>query len=159
GRVGEDEFTVFGARAVPVELIQVPHEDALELRLVAVAARAWPLARLGQDARRYRQVAQRRHRDGFRLPEVGAVAGDVVQRGEPADDYALVVGPGRAAVVGAVGGQPVVDQAGRADQPAGAEPLPLAQRPVEITAGAAAGVGRALMQAACGEQEQFVRYR
>ena len=44
------------------------------------------LARLGQDARRYRQVAQRGRRDGLRLREVGAIAGDVVQDGEPADD-------------------------------------------------------------------------
>ena len=58
-----------------------------------------------------------RSRDGFRLPEVGAVAGDLVQHDEPADDHALIVGPGRAAVVRAVAGRAVVDQAGQAVDP------------------------------------------
>ena len=126
GRVGQDEVAVSGPRTVPVELVQVPDEDALELGPVAVTATGLPLAGLDQDARRHGEVAQRRRRDGFRLPEVGVVAGDLVQRGEPADDHALVVGPGRSAVVRAVGGQPVVDQAGRADHAAAGEPPPFA---------------------------------
>ena len=126
GRVGQDEVAVSGPRTVPVELVQVPDEDALELGPVAVTATGLPLAGLDQDARRHGEVAQRRRRDGFRLPEVGVVAGDLVQHGEPADDHALVVGPGRSAVVRAVGGQPVVDQAGRADHAAAGEPPPFA---------------------------------
>jgi len=156
GGVGQDEVAIFGSHTVAVELVQVPDEDALELGAVAVAARGLAFARLGEDARRHGQVAQHRRGDGFGLREVGVVAGDLVQHGEPADDHALVVGPGRSAIVGAVGGQPVVDQAGRADHAAGREPLPFSQGPVEITAG---GAGRALMQAARDEQEELVRYR
>src|SRR5579875_3064177 len=186
GRVGEDEVAVLRARAAQVQLVQVPDEDALELRQVAAAALPAPpsapepappalpapgpappsapgpavpgpgLARLGEDAWRHGQVAQRRRGDGLRLRAIRAIPGDLVQHGKPADDHALVIGPCRAAVVAAGGGQPVVDQAGRADQPAGREPLPLAQRPVQI---AAAATGRALMQAARDQQEQLVRYR
>ena len=55
-----------------------------------------------------------------------------MQGGETAEDHALVVGPGRAAVVRAGGGEPVVDQAGRADHAASVQPLPLPQRPVSV---------------------------
>ena len=128
----------YSGRAAQVELVQVPHENALELRPVAVAGRGLFLAGLGEDARRHGQVAQRRGRDGRGLLEVGTVAGDLVQHGEAADDHALVVGPGRAAVVHAAGGEPVVDQVARADQPAGLQPPPLAQRPLQVTARAGA---------------------
>jgi len=146
-----------------VEIVQVPDEDALELRAIAVAAGGLPLARLGEDAGGHGQVAQRRRGDGFGLIEVGLVAGDLVQHGEPADDHALVVGPGRSAVVRAVRGQAVVDQADRADHAAGLEPPPFAQRPVEVIAGRALMettlMETTLMKAARDEQKQLVRDR
>src|SRR5206468_9626367 len=54
--------------------------------------------------------------DRIALGQIAAVTGDLGQRGQPAQDYALVVGPGGGAVVLAVPGDPVVDQAGRADE-------------------------------------------
>ena len=78
------------------------------------------------------EVAQRRVRDRLPLPQVALVAGELVQRGEPAEDHPLVVGPGDAAVVRARGGQAVVDQAARADQAAAVQPVPRPQRPVPV---------------------------
>ena len=107
--------------------MQVAHEDALELRLVAVAARGF--ARLGEDTPRVGKRTQCRVRDRLPLPQVGRVTSDLVKGGQPAEDHALVVGPGGAAVVRARRREPVVDQAVRADQAASAQPLPLPQRP------------------------------
>src|ERR1700722_710012 len=128
--VGEDERPVGRLAAQSLELMQVADEDALELRLVAVAAGR--LARLGEDARRPGQAAQRRVRDELSRAQVALVAGELAQRGEPAEDHALVVGPGRAAVVRAPRGEPVVDQAVRPDHAAVAQPFPGAQRPVQV---------------------------
>jgi hypothetical protein len=105
------------------ELVKVPHEDALELGLVLVALVR--LARLGEDAARGGERVQGRVSGDLSLPQVTAVTGDLVQRDESAEDHALVVGPGDSLVVGAPGGEAVVDQAAGADHAAPAQPSPL----------------------------------
>src|SRR5580693_9856814 len=84
--------------------------------------------------------------------QVGAIAGDLEEGGQPAQDHALVVGPGGAAVVGACRGEPVVDQAAGTDEAAGVEPLPLSLGPAQV-----AVVTRcALMEQGREGQEQLV---
>src|SRR5580693_3432054 len=84
--------------------------------------------------------------------QVGAIAGDLEQGGQPAQDHALVVGPGGAAVVGARRGEPVVDQAARTDEAAGVEPVPFPLSPGQV----ATVPRRALMEQGGEGQEQLV---
>src|SRR6202035_3256280 len=130
--VGEQESPVPRLADVPREVLEVANEDALELRQVTVVGGGFSLTRLGEDALRAGERAQRRVRDRLPLAQVRLVPGEFVQRAESAEDHALVVRPGRAAVVRAAGGKPVVDQARRADHGASVQPLPLAQRPVTV---------------------------
>src|SRR5215469_5079224 len=152
-----NELAVGGTPALPVEIVEVAHEYALELRAVPVAASCAVLSGLEQDAvpRARRQGGQRVQRsvgDRLALPEITGVAGDLIQRGEPAEDDSLVIGPRLATVVLAGIVEPVVNQAGSADQAVGAEPVPLSSRPVEVLATA----GTTLMQPCCECEEQFI---
>src|SRR5262249_19386898 len=98
-----DELAVGRTRALQVEVVEVAHEDALAARAVPVAAGGAMLTRLEEDAvpgagSRGSQRAQRSVGDRLALPQVTGVAGYLVQRGQPAKDHALVVGPRLAAV-------------------------------------------------------------
>ena len=86
-------------RVVDVEL-QVLHPEALEHRLVVVAARrrVCVVARLFEDAVHGEERDGRVERD-FGLREEGGVARCFVERPEAGGDDALVVCPGRLAVV------------------------------------------------------------
>src|SRR5580698_5285320 len=58
--------------------------------------------------------------------------GRLVQRGEPTEDDALVIGPGRLAVILARRGEAVVDEVRRVDEPAGVEPGQLFLSPLQV---------------------------
>src|SRR5215469_7277592 len=125
-RVADDEVAVGRTAGVPTKLTQVSRANPFELAAVAAATAHVCLTRLGQNAGQDgsalgRQLSQ--HRVGYALaiPHVIAVAGDLIQVTETAEDDALVVGVGGLAVVHAVGGESVINQAILADHAAGAE--------------------------------------
>src|ERR1700683_3018455 len=159
--VAENEIAVGRPGALPVEVAEIPDEHAFELRTVTVRRRGVWLTGLDQDSRRARQrgsgqQAQRRVRDRLPARQVSGLAGRLVQRGQPAEDHALVVGPGHAAVVLAPRGEAVIDQAAGSDEAAGMNPVPLPQRPAQV---GATIVAAALMQPGGENQEQLVADR
>src|SRR5580658_4897930 len=90
--VGEDERLVVRLAGPLPEVEQVAHEDALELRLIGVTASGGGFAGLGEDglaglgpgSRGGDQRPQRHAGDDLALLQVGAIAGDLGQRTEPA---------------------------------------------------------------------------
>ena len=110
-----DEALVLGhavGRIVEVEL-EVLHPDALEHRLVVVARRlrVRVVARLLEDSV-LRVVLDRGVERDLGLCEVARVAGRVVELSQAGGDDALVVRPGRLAVVLAVIRQAAIRSAG-----------------------------------------------
>src|SRR5215469_1338229 len=156
-RVADDEVAVGRTAGVPAEVTQVSRAYPLELAAVAAATGHVCLTRLDQDSgqdgsARSRQLTE--HGVGYALtmPDVVALAGDLIQVTETAEDDALVVGVRGLAVVHAVGRESVINQAILADHAAGAEPVPLAARPVEVVAAA----GGEPVQPRCGREKEFV---
>lgn len=110
-----------------VEVPQVPQEDALELLAVDAAQRAVLLAARGldEDALVAGQGLDGGLGDAGGGVEERSVSSGLVELDEPPEDDALVVGPGRLAVVLALIVEAVVDEVVLVDEAAVLKPRPL----------------------------------
>src|SRR3569833_1137583 len=134
----------------PVEDAKAAYVGALEGRAVAGAAVALP--RFAQHAAALQLGAGGVRQSACRCQQPG-VAGGPVELAQPAEHDALVVGPGRLAVVGAAAGEAVVDQMVTVDHAAALEPRPLVLGPAQVRR----VTGNAVVQGRGELEEQLVR--